>query len=82
MPAAVALAAAWAPTAVRAHHSFAAEYDTRKPVELKGTVTGIDWVNPHARTAVGAHAAANATAAGMPMSIHLPCMFVGNYTTC
>ena len=48
MPAAVALAAAWAPTAVRAHHSFAAEYDTRKPVELKGTVTGIDWVNPHA----------------------------------
>lgn len=36
------------PAALRAHHSFAAEYDTKKPVELKGNVTGIDWVNPHA----------------------------------
>lgn len=31
-----------------AHHSFAAEYDTKKPVELKGTVTEVEWVNPHA----------------------------------
>jgi hypothetical protein len=30
------------------HHSFAAEYDTSKPVELKGSVTRVDWVNPHA----------------------------------
>jgi len=30
------------------HHSFAAEFDSSKPVELKGTVTRIDWVNPHA----------------------------------
>ena len=33
---------------VLAHHSFAAEYDSKKPVELKGTLTSIDWVNPHA----------------------------------
>lgn len=33
---------------VLAHHSFAAEYDTKKPVELKGTVTQVEWVNPHA----------------------------------
>jgi hypothetical protein len=33
---------------VYAHHSFAAEYDTKKPVELTGTVTSIEWVNPHA----------------------------------
>ena len=37
-----------APAAAWAHHSFAAEYDTKKPVELKGIVTSIDWVNPHA----------------------------------
>ena len=37
-----------APIAAQAHHSFAAEYDSKKPVELKGTLVGIDWVNPHA----------------------------------
>ena len=31
-----------------AHHSFAAEYDSKKPVELKGAVVEIEWVNPHA----------------------------------
>lgn len=32
-----------------AHHSFAAEYDSSKPVTLKGTVVKFDWVNPHSR---------------------------------
>lgn len=31
-----------------AHHSFAAEFDGSKPVTLKGTVTKMDWINPHA----------------------------------
>ena len=30
-----------------AHHSFAAEFDGAKPITLKGTVTQIDWANPH-----------------------------------
>jgi Family of unknown function (DUF6152) len=41
----VALAALAAP--VLAHHSFAAEYDSKKPVSLKGIVTKVDWMNPH-----------------------------------
>jgi hypothetical protein len=34
---------------VNAHHSFAAQYDNNKPVTLKGTVTKVEWMNPHAR---------------------------------
>jgi len=30
-----------------AHHAFAAEYDVDKPLELKGTLTKMEWVNPH-----------------------------------
>ncbi len=31
----------------RAHHAFATEFDTLKPVTMKGIVTKIDWANPH-----------------------------------
>jgi hypothetical protein len=33
---------------VFAHHSFAAEYDSQKPVKVTGAVTRVDWQNPHA----------------------------------
>lgn len=32
-----------------AHHSFEAEYDFDKPLKLTGTVTKVEWMNPHAR---------------------------------
>lgn len=34
---------------VVAHHAVGGEYDPNKPVTLKGTVTKIEWTNPHAR---------------------------------
>jgi hypothetical protein len=36
-------------SSVRAHHSFATQYDINKPVEMKGAVTKVEWTNPHAR---------------------------------
>ena len=31
-----------------AHHAFSSEFDTSKPVTLKGVVTKVEWMNPHA----------------------------------
>ena len=33
--------------AVQAHHAFAAEFDADKPVRLRGTITKMEWINPH-----------------------------------
>ena len=33
---------------VRAHHSFDAEYDSKRPITVTGYVTKLDWINPHA----------------------------------
>jgi hypothetical protein len=30
-----------------AHHSFAAEFDSKKPIKLEGVVTKVEWTNPH-----------------------------------
>jgi len=43
--AALAFAIAWA--GAEAHHSFSAEFDIGQPVEITGTVTDIEWTNPH-----------------------------------
>ena len=36
-----------ATVSVAAHHSFAAEFDAKQPVTLKGTVIKMEWINPH-----------------------------------
>ena len=37
---------------VRAHHAFEAEYDAGKVISITGTVTKLDWINPHAFVSV------------------------------
>jgi uncharacterized protein DUF6152 len=43
----VGLAVCGAAASVSAHHAFAAEFDAKKPVSFKGTVTKMEWINPH-----------------------------------
>ena len=43
----VALLLAGTAVSVSAHHAFAAEFDADRPVKFEGTVTKMEWVNPH-----------------------------------
>ena len=45
---AIALVALLATAQLLAHHAFSAEFDANRPVQLKGTVTKMEWINPHA----------------------------------
>jgi hypothetical protein len=42
-----AVCAAALAASAAAHHSFSAEFDSNAPVTLKGTVTRMEWINPH-----------------------------------
>jgi hypothetical protein len=43
----LALGLVVAPAAAFAHHSFAAQYDATKQVTLQGTISKVEWMNPH-----------------------------------
>jgi len=47
LAAAAALLVTVAAVQVAAHHSFAAEFDAKRPVKLRGTVVKMEWINPH-----------------------------------
>jgi hypothetical protein len=51
-----------------AHHSFSAEYDSKKPVTLKGTVTKVDWMNPHVYFYIDVEADGKVTNWGLEMA--------------
>ena len=65
---AFAVAMAVLATPAIAHHSFAAEFDASRPVQLKGTVTKIEWMNPHAYFYIDVKdASGNVTSWGLEM---------------
>ena len=46
---ALIVAILWVPHPAAGPHAFAAEFDANLPLELTGTVTNVEWMNPHAR---------------------------------
>ena len=45
--AALLLSSLFVAAPMRAHHSFAAEYDSKQLITLKGVITKVEWTNPH-----------------------------------
>ena len=47
LPSFAAFCLVLAPVLVQAHHSFAAQYDSTRQVTLQGTISKVEWMNPH-----------------------------------
>jgi len=47
VPGAVAALVLCAGALTATHHSFSAEFDANKPIQLRGTVAKVEWINPH-----------------------------------
>ena len=47
MATAVAVALLLGAGSVAAHHAFSAEFDANRPIHFQGTVTKVEWINPH-----------------------------------
>jgi hypothetical protein len=62
---AAATAALLGGAASLAHHAFSAEFDGNKPVNLRGVVTRVEWINPHAWIHIDAKNADGTTQAWM-----------------
>ena len=60
--------------AASAHHSFAAQYDRQKPVTLKGTVTKVEWMNPHIYFYIDVKSA-DGTVANWAIEVEIPAVF-------
>lgn len=48
---------ALAPVPAWTHHAFSAEYDNTKPLTLRGTITKVEWINPHSWITIDVKAA-------------------------
>src|SRR3954466_6436781 len=68
----VILVAAISVRGASAHHSFAAEFDINKPVTLRGTVTKVDWINPHVYLLLDVKDATTGQVASWSLSTYSP----------
>ena len=69
--ASIAAILAFCPVAAsHGHHSFSAEFDRDKPIELTGTVTKVEWTNPHARIYIDVETKTAKSSIGTSSSAH------------